>query len=447
MNYTEELSRFIVNLRFESLPENTIELAKKSLLDWVGVTLGASRTSAIQILMDVLNLQNTEKQSSILGHRTKTTMLYASLVNGTMSHILDYDDAHSVVRTHPSAPLVPALLAVAEHHMLSGRQLITALVAGLEATIRIGYALGRSYYEKGWHATSVLGKLGSAAGAAHLLNLSTEQTSVALGLAATQAAGVRDVFGTMCKSFHAGKAAMDGLLASMLAKKGFTGPLNLLSPEAGFAGVFSDEYDPTYIVQGLGVEYRALEDSFKPYAACLLTHPVIYGLISLKQEHYLEPDEIEQIDVSVNPLNLKVAGNPEPRDGTEAKFSVQAAAALALIYGQATNGTFSDNIVNSPPVRELMRKVRPVANNALPETEAKLTISLKGGKQHTIHVTTPKGEPGNPLTFDDIAEKTRDLAREVLTLATTDQLIIQARDLENLDNLAMFMKLCQRQQN
>jgi 2-methylcitrate dehydratase PrpD len=442
VNYTEKLSRFIVRLSFEELPSHVVDLAKKSLLDWIGVTLGAANAPAVQILMDVLELKGTERQSSIVGRNVKTTMMYAALINGTMSHVLDYDDAHSVVRTHPSAPLVPALLSVAEHRALSGRQLITALVAGLEATIRIGYALGRGYYEKGWHATSVLGKIGTAAGVAGLLDLTIEQTSLALGIAATQAGGVRDVFGTMCKSFHAGKASMDGLLSVLLARKGFSGPLTLLNPDAGFARVFSDEYDPTFIVDSLGVEYRALENSFKPYAACLLTHPVIDGLINLKTEYGLEAGLIREIEVCVNPLNIEVAGNPEPKDGTEAKFSIQAATALVTIYGQATNSAFSDEKVNDQSVRALMSRVKPIADGTLAETEAKLTVRLTNGKEHTIHITVPKGGPDNPLTFEDIANKTLDLAPGTLSRKAIDRVIEVTKHLEDLPNVAEFMDLC-----
>jgi 2-methylcitrate dehydratase PrpD len=446
VNYTKELSRFIVELRIERLPQDVIEAAKKSLLDWIGVTLGGSKDTVIQILMDVLNEIDGKGQSSIIGHNSRTTMLNAALINGTMSHILDYDDAHSVVRTHPSAPLVPALLVVAEHRALSGRELITALIAGLEATIRIGYALGKGYYEKGWHATSVLGRLGAAAGVAKLLNLNMGQTSVALGLAATQAGGVRDVFGTMGKPFHAGKAAMDGLLAALLAKRDFSGPSDLLNPEAGFSHVFSDEYDPTFIVNGLGVEYKTLENTFKPYAACLLAHPVIDGLITLKKEHNVEPDTIKEINIWVASLNLKVAGNPEPENGTQAKFSIHAAAALASIYGQATNSMFSNEIINDPRLRALMSKVKPLVDDTLAETEAELTVVLDNGKHHSIHVVTPKGDPRNPLTFDDIAEKMRDLAQGVLSRDATDQIVGLTEDLENLDNVARLLNLCRTEQ-
>lgn len=442
MNYTEELSQFIVDLRFEDLSTPVVDLAKKSLLDWIGVATGAARAPAVEILIDVLDVGGTEKQSSILGRNVKTTAMYAALVNGTMSHVLDYDDAHSVVRTHPSAPLVPALLAVAEHLALPGRQLITALVAGLEATIRIGFALGRRYYEKGWHATSVLGRIGTAAGVAGLLDLTVEQTSLALGIAATQAGGVRDVFGTMCKSFHAGKASMDGLLSVLLARKNFSGPLNLLNPDAGFARVFSDEYDPSFIVDGLGIEYRALENSFKPYAACLLTHPVVDGLINLKMEYGLEAGLIDGIEVFVNPFNVRVAGNPEPRDGTEAKFSIQAAAALASIYGKATNSVFTNERINDPAVRALMAKVKPVVKCDLAETEAILVVRLTNGKEHNIHVTVPKGSPGNPLTFDNIADKTRDLVLGILSRQSVDEIIGLTKHLEDLPDVAKLMDMC-----
>jgi len=247
MGLTEGLARFVSECGSDGLPQDAVEAVKRCFFDWIGVTLAGAGDPAVKILLGVIQGLGGRKQATILSYGVKTSMLQAALVNGTMAHALDYDDAHSVVRTHPSAPLVPALLALAEHRRLPGRDLVAAFVAGYETTIRMGYALGKEYYERGWHATGVLGRLGAAAGAARLLRLDPGQTAAALGLAATQAGGVRDVFGTMGKPFHSGKAAMDGLMAALLAKDGFTVPEDMLGEGSGFAAVFSSEYNPFMI--------------------------------------------------------------------------------------------------------------------------------------------------------------------------------------------------------
>jgi len=442
VNYTEELARFIVHASFEGFPREVIEVAKKCLLDWIGVALGAVEDPGVRILKNAVLELGRKKQASIMGYGSRTTIVHAALVNGMMAHTLDYDDAHSVARTHPSAPLIPALLAVAEHGNLSGRDLIVSFIVGCEATLRIGYGLGRAYYEKGWHSTSILGRFGAAAGVSRLLGLGEKETAVALGLAATQAGGLREVFGTMGKPFHAGKAAMDGLLAALLAQKGFSAPTDILSPESGFGRVFSSEYDPHRIVRGLGTEYPTAGIHFKAYAACLLVHPVIDAFIALRREHQLEADSVEEIDIRVAPLNLQVTDNPEPEDGMEAKFSLHMAAVLALMYGGAPDSLFTDAMVKRPAVKAMMKRVKAFPDSSLAETEAKAKVVLKDGRDYSIHVATPKGDPGNPLTFDEVAVKAKGLVKGALPNETVDRIVGMVKNLEELDNVAKLVKLC-----
>ncbi|MBP6940904.1 MAG: MmgE/PrpD family protein [Syntrophorhabdaceae bacterium] len=442
VGYTEDLSRFVSQCGSTPLTQEVVDGAKRCFLDWIGVTIGAATESPVMILLDVVLGLGGKKQASILGHRIKTSMVYAALVNGTMSHTLDYDDAHSVIRTHPSAPLIPALLALAEHYELSGMELINAFAAGYETTVRMGYALGKEYYERGWHSTSVLGRLGAAAGAARLLRLEPEKTAAALGLAATQAGGVRDVFGTMGKPFHAGKAAMDGLLAALLAKEGFTAPVDMLDKERGFPRVFTSEYQPEWITGGLGKEYRLGEVNFKPYAACLLVHPVVDAMLAIRRDQGPRPGEIEKIDIRVAPLNLKVTGKWDPRTEFEAKFSLPAAAALALIYGNVNNSLFTDSVVHDPLVRAIMDKVKATVDASMAETEAVVNVLTKDGQRYTSHVTSPKGDPENPMSFSELEAKVRDLTEKALSRNAINSMIGMVAALEKLENTAELIRLC-----
>jgi 2-methylcitrate dehydratase PrpD len=445
VNYTRKLPRFIVELDIECLPKNAVNTAKKSLLDWIGCALGAVRDPSIKLMADWVGEMGGNEQASILGSGVKTNVLQAALTNGMMAHVLDYDDAQSVVRTHPGAPLVAAVLAVAERDRLSGAHLITSLIAGYEVTIRIGLALGKEYYERGWHATSILGRFGAAAGGGKLLGLDGNQMGCALGLAATQAGGLRDAFGTMAKSFHAGKAAMDGLISASLAYKGFSGPSDILDETAGFAAVFSSQYDVRKITDGLGEAYQILSTSFKPYAACLLVHPVIDALIGLRKEEVSDPLSISEIEITVAPLNIKVTGNPDPVDCLQAKFSLQFVAALALLYGRANETDFTSQTIHDVSVRDLMKRVRLVADASLGETEAHVRILRRDGGARERHVTSPKGEPANPMTFQEIEAKFMDLAEPVIGRKKAERVIETVYGLEDLNDSAKLVYLCCRQ--
>jgi 2-methylcitrate dehydratase PrpD len=442
VTYTEELSRFIKGARIEDFPSDVIEVAHKCVLDWIGVTLGAVGDPAVALLKDTMLEMGGNEQASVLGYGSRVTMANAALVNGMMAHTLDYDDAHSGVRTHPSAPLVPAILAVGEYIGCSGRDLVEAFVVGCEVTLRVGYALGKNYYEKGWHATSILGRFGAAAGASRLFGLTADQVSMALGLAATQAGGLRDAFGTMTKPFHSGRAAMDGLLSALLARRGFTAPVNILDPGSGFARLFSPDYEPDRLLRGLGTDFETLGVNFKPYAACLLVHPVIDGLIMLRDQNGLDPGAIDEINLSIAPLNLQVTDNAAPIDGLHAKFSLQMAAALALTYGRATESLFTDKMVHDPRIIALMGKVKAVADDALSETEAVINLVLQDGQEYSIHIEAPKGDPRNPLTFEDIAKKARDLAATVISDRVFDEVMDLTDHLEELDTIVTLVHLC-----
>ncbi len=445
MTHTEELSRFIADSTLQDLPEEVIDAAKKSFLDWFGVTLGGMKDPSVRLLVHFIEEMGGRRQATILGYGTKTNLLFAALCNGMMSHVLDYDDAHSGARTHPSAPLIPALLSVAEHKGLPGSDLIAAFVLGFEVTIRVGLALGRNYYNAGWHPTSILGRFGAAAGVGKLLNLDANQLCNAFGLAATQAGGLRDVFGTMGKSFHAGKAAMDGALSALLARRGFSGPEDILSPNSGFSTVFSSEYAPDRLTIDLGKSYHILGNSFKPYPACLLTHPVIDGLITLKEEDRIDHRRVERIDLEVSPLAVKVAGNTNPKDGMEGKFSIHFVAALALLYGEAGNRLFIDETLRNPAIKGLMKRVKTTGRDSLREEEAGITIIMKDGSRYSRHVTVPKGDPGNPLTFEEIVKKFEDLTAEVISERRANQIVETVWNLDKLKTTANLVKLCRAQ--
>lgn len=342
MEVIKELSNIIARSQFEDFPPHVINESKKCLLDWIGVAIGGAEEPIVKILLNFIKEIGGKKQASIIGYGKKVDILNAALINGVMSHVLDFDDANSLTRSHPSSPLLPALLTISEYFKLKGKDLLTAFILGYEVSIRIGLALGRRYYEKGWHATPILGRFGAAVGVAKLLGLSPHQITSAIGLAGIQASGMRGVFGTMGKSFQVGKAATDGIISALLAQRGFQGSENVFEGEFGFFKIFTKKPHLNELTRNWGKEYYILRNSFKPYPVCLLIHPVIDGIIQLKKENFFEAELIKKIFLKVSPLCFTVANTQDPKNGLEEKFSVIFCAALSILEGEVKHSQFNE---------------------------------------------------------------------------------------------------------
>jgi len=281
---SRKLAEYVHDTSFEDLSDSVVRYTKFCLFDWIGVTLGGSTEEAGVILFDAVCEMGGKEQATILGKGVKTNILFAALVNGCMSHALDYDDTHVGSSIHPSVCLAPAVIAVGEFMHSSGKDLITAFALGFEISTRIGAAIGLSHYEHGWHATATIGRFGAAAGAAKLLGLSPDEIVNAFGLSGTQIGGLRQVFGTMSKPFHAGKAAMDGALSALLAKRGFDSSQQIFEGQFGIGNVYSSNPDFPTLTKNLGAKYQILNVAFKPYASALGTHPIIEAILDIKKK-------------------------------------------------------------------------------------------------------------------------------------------------------------------
>ena len=442
MNVTKELSCFVVDTGFKDLPKEVTEQSKVCFLDWFGAALGGSLEPLSSILQELIYELGGREQATVLGKGKKTSLLNAALINGAMSHALDYDDTHADTLIHPSAPLIPAILAVAEYRHLSGKDMISAFILGFEAETRIGLAMGPSHYTMGWHATSTFGRFGAAAGAGKLMGLTKEEMACAFGIAATQSGGLRQVFGSMCKPLHPGKAAMDGILSVLLAKKGFTAPKNILEGASGFSEVFSKDYDLSIVTSGLGETYQVLNDTFKPHASCLLTHPTIDALIELKNKHNLSTEEIAGIDCEVTPLCLDAAGKPEPQTPLDAKFSVYFCAASAVQAGKAGQHMFTNDRVLDARIIDLQKKVTATANPKFKETEAKVSIRTYDDGKYESHITAPRGDPRNPLSRRELENKFTGLALKVLPGDKVSRIIDRIHTLDKMDDVNELIELC-----
>jgi 2-methylcitrate dehydratase PrpD len=409
---TCELSGFIAGLDVEAIPADVIHQAKRCLIDWLGVTLAGSADPSAEILLAVSDEFGSDPTATVIGTGRATTLLHAALANGYAAHVLDYDDTYNPARTtvHGSAPVWPVVIALSEVDRVDGRRALAAFVAGFEAQIRVALAAGPSHYEAGWHVTGTVGHFGAAAAAANLLRLDVEQVANALGAAGTQAAGLKGVYGSMGKPLHPGKAAMDGLLAALLARRGFTASTSILEGERGFLRVFSAEPEAERVTAGLREQWTLPSNGFKPYACGSLTHPTIEAVIGLRERHRLMPEQIASVRATVNDYVSWVTGKAKPVTGLEGKFSIFHCAAVAAVDGAASVRQFTDERVNDLAVTRMRDRVSIVVDDHLPKDAASVEIVLTDGRRLTKEVLHNKGTPDKPMADSEIEAKFIELA-------------------------------------
>jgi 2-methylcitrate dehydratase PrpD len=427
---TQTLARWLTAARFEDLPANVRKEGRRSFLNWVGVTVGGSRHETVDHALAALTPFAGTPEASILGRREKLDILNAALVNGISSHIFDYDDTHLKTIIHPAGPVASAILALAQHRKVNGREFLNALVLGIETECRIGNAVYPSHYDMGWHITGTCGPFGAAAAAGKILGLNAQQMQWALGIAASQPVGLKVQFGSMTKSFHPGRAAQNGLTAALLAAQGFTADAAALEGKDGWAQALSHTVRWEEVTEGLGTRYEAALNTYKPFACGIVGHPGIDAAIQLRNENRLQPGQIAAVTLHANPLVLSLMGKTEPRTGLEGKFSITHCIAAGLIFGMAGEKQFQDAVVRDPAVAALRRKVRVQTDPAVQTRQGDLTVTLTDGRILQRHVENAIGSIERPLSDDALEAKFADLAEGVLPRAQTQRLIRLCWDIE-----------------
>jgi 2-methylcitrate dehydratase PrpD len=430
---TRQLAEFVENTPFERLPPEVVRGTKRAILNYLGVAIGASRHEVTRILTADALAMGGHPQATILGSGTRATALQAARVNGAMSHVFDYDDTHMDTIIHPTGPVMSAALALAEWKGLGGRELIAGVAVGAEVELRVGLAVYPAHYDVGWHITGTAGTFGAAAGAGRMMNLDAGRISHALGLAGTQAAGIREMFGSMAKSLHVGNAAANGLWSALLAERGFTASTEVLEGRRGFCAVTASEYDLSRATDGLGERYIFLENSLKPYACGVVTHPTIDGVRRLRERHSLKAAEVREIETRVHPLVLELTGKKTPRTGLEGKFSIYYCAAIALVEGNARESQFTGENTRRPEVVELRDRVRVVVEPGLSESQAVVIVRTVDGRELVERVEAATGTPDNPMPDHELVDKFMDLVLPVLPRERAEQLVDAVGGLEGLE--------------
>ena len=432
MEVTKILAQFVVDSRYADIPEKVRHEAKRSVLNWLGCAVGASRHEGIDIALAALSAFSGPAQASVLGRGERLDIMHAALLNGISSHMFDFDDTHLKTVIHPSGPVASALLALAEYRPMSGADFLHAFVLGVEVECRIGNAVYPSHYDVGWHITGTAGVFGAAAAVGRVLGLNVQQMTWAFGIAATQSSGLREMFGTMCKPFHPGRAAQNGMTAAFLASKNFTSSERGIEAPRGFANVLATARKYDEITENLGKTWEVALNTYKPFACGIVIHPIIDGCVQLRNEHKLKAGDIDSIALKVHPLVLELTGKKTPQVGLEGKFSVFHSAAVAIIHGEGGEDVYSDACVRDPQVITLRDKVSAAVDKSVHEDAAYITIKLKDGRTLEKHVEHAIGSLARPMSDADLEAKFRKFAKGILSAGETDALIKLCWEIEKL---------------
>ncbi len=439
MEVTRALARNIVSSGFADIPVPVRYEAARALLNWCSCAIGASRHETTEnALASVLPFAG-KPQAQILGRAERVDCLNAALINGISSHVFDFDDTHARA-IHPSAPVLPALLALAEWKTISGADLLHAFVLGVEAECRVGLSVFPEHYMAGWHITGTAGVFGAAAAAGKLLGLDERQMCWALGIAATQSAGLREMFGSMCKSLHPGRAAQNGLGAALLAANNFTSSEQGIEAKRGFGQVMSSRFDPSIITAEWGGRWELMSNMYKPFACGLVVHGTIDGCIRLRNEHGLTPEMIESVDLKVSPIVFELTAKENPQTGLEGKFSVYHAAAVALRFGRAGEAEFSDASVLDPATVALRKKVWIERDESIGRVQSHIFITLTDGRRLELRVEQALGTLERPMSDADLEAKFRGLAEGILSGKQCDEVIRLCWSVESLPDAGVIAR-------
>ncbi len=424
---TLALVRAVRAMRWDQAPEDACEVARHCILDFLGVAVAGSREPLTQILVSEIVKPEGSSEAGLIGIKRRASRMSAALVNGAAAHALDFDDTHTAMGGHPSVPVIPAVLALADSAGLGGREVLEALLIGIELECRLGAMIGPQHYAIGFHSTGTLGTFGAAAACAHMLRLDEDGWLRALGLAGTQAAGLKSGFGTMAKPLHAGRAASNGLFSALAARGGYTSNPEIIETAQGFAATHAGAKPSREVLDRFAGRFLIRETLFKYHASCYLTHAPINAAGQIRAEHRVEPESIDEVEVRVHPALFGVCNIQQPKTGLEGKFSLRATTAMALL-GEDTGDlrTFTDASVTQARVVSLRDRVRVVGAEKTPSTRATVVVKSNG------RIFKAESDSGQPAS--DLVVQRENLTRKFMTLTAP---ILGRRDADALASAAL----------
>jgi 2-methylcitrate dehydratase PrpD len=443
LGITSELARFLSGIRYEDLSPAAVHESKRAVLDWVGCALAASSHPTVDVLLATFEALGSVPVVSVLGRGgRRLSVLDAPVANGQMGHVLDFDDTHlGGVILHTSTATLPALFALGEWRRSSGRDVIVALAAAFEAGIRVGQA-ATSHHLGGWHLTGTLGTVAAAAGSARLIRLDDKQTTFALGIACTQAAGMQQNRGSDCKSLHAGKSAYHGVLASMLASKGFNSSPEILEGNLGFTKVFSTTQQNAAITSGLGRTWMITANGYKPYACGVVLHPLIDAMIEASRKANQPATNVERVEVYVHPDVIRITGIDTPSSGLMSKFSANHAAAVAYIDRAAGVAQFTNERASDVEVLALRKVIQIKPESSYRLDQAAATVRTKSGATHDADIAHATGTVGNPMSDQALREKFLGNATPAIGADRARRVVETISALETVGDIGDLVRSC-----
>jgi 2-methylcitrate dehydratase PrpD len=447
MGTTEQIAQFVVQTGYASVPSEAVVVAKNAILDSLGVMVAGSTEPAGEIVAQHVKELGGAPQAGVVAQGFRTSVVQAALANGTMAHALDYDDVLAPMTGHPTVVVLPVVLALGEMNHGSGRNVLEAYIVGVEVAARIGSGIGRRHYAVGWHSTATLGTLGAAAAAAKMLKLSVTETRIALGIAASEAGGLRQNFGTMTKPFHAGNAARNGIVAAMLAQGGFTADEGILESPLGFCSVLGGEgeYNLALMTKSLGNPFALIKPGLemKPYPCCRFTHRCIDAMLHIVEEYHPVVEEVAEVECQTSPSLPQILIHHRPRTSLEGKFSMEYCLSRALLDREMRIKQFTEEKILDSRVQELLQRVRYVHPEGV-ETERRsevVTVRLKNGRQYSHEVLAAKGAPENPMTMAELTAKYRDCVSMVFPFEAVERSLQMVNHLEEVGDIAELVDL------
>jgi 2-methylcitrate dehydratase PrpD len=461
LELTKDLVQRCHDLTYEALTTDVVDRVKYLVLDFIGVAArGALSESSGPVRRAISNLDSARDGAVLIGTRLKADPSYAALANGTAAHSLELDDVVNEASLHPAVAIMPAALAAAHISGCSAQELIAAIAAGYEVMIKLGVALDpAAHYARGFHPTGTCGTMGAAITAAKILKLNQEAMLNALGIAGSQAAGSMEFLsdGAFTKRLHPGWAAHSGIIAALLARENFTGPGTIIEGRFGFLHAYSSGSKSGKVLQDWGDPWEVLRTSIKPHACCRYNQGPIDGILKIVRENNLDASQIEKVTLGILKAGFAIVAEPQeqksdPKSVVDAQFSMPFGAAVAILYGKATLDEYTLERINSVQVKELIGKISCVKDPEL-ETEfpkkwpASVTLLTKDGKTYSTRIDFPKGDPQNPLTWDELIDKFRNLVSAVFLEVKQNEIIERVRSLEKETDLKGFLMLLLKDQS
>ena len=440
MSVTETLAAYVVDSTLDAIPRDVQTEATRALVNYLGCALGGSIEPALDVAIRALAPFSGEATACVLGRAERFDALNAALLNGIGSHVHEYDDTLPKNYIHPSVPVASALFAYASANPVSGRDFQHAFVLGFEVESRIGNAIYPAHYEAGWHITSTTGVFGAAAAVGKLLGLTTKQMVWAFGLAATQAAGIREMFGSMAKSFQPGRAAQNGYTAALLGRADFTAGERALEGPRGFAAVTASEFDLDKVTAGLGASFELRDNAYKPYACGLVVHPAIDGCSQLHREFHPSPESIASVRVRVAPLVLDLCNKKDLRRALESKYSIYHACAIGLVRGKGGLQEFTDDALRDPKLARVRDVTTAIADPKITEDQAHIEVTLRDGRKLVKFVEQSLGNVHRPLSDEQLTEKFVDQAVLALPREQVDAVLEQCWRIDELEDVGALAR-------